>query len=118
MRSPVALSLRKACASLLAAAALLGLGAVATGCSIGTAGASDKSDSGLFNSSVVHEITVSFAQEDYEAMMETYQQRRQGLGRGHRLNRRQDLQERGYEAQGELLDHGARRKGSHAVHGP
>ena len=64
---------RCTCAVLVAIVAALAL--TLTGCSAPTAATTETSPAAgadLFDSSVVHDIAVSFAQEDYDAMIEAY----------------------------------------------
>jgi len=54
------------------AAALCALGLLILGC-----GPSTSAQTELFDSSIVHELTVTFSQEDYDAMIETYKTSRE-----------------------------------------
>ncbi len=75
---------RSLCAMLALVAVLWAMSFAMAGCSSSAAAATQDTtaattqdtttSAGLFDSSLIHEITVSFAQEDYETMIQTYQE--------------------------------------------
>ncbi|MBN1319936.1 MAG: CotH kinase family protein [Thermoleophilia bacterium] len=85
MRLAVAHTMRHLFPGLIVTAALCVLGAAAAGCAPTTAAAQGTSlasttstqaapEAGLFDISIVHEISVSFEQADYDAMVQTFQE--------------------------------------------